>query len=87
MKILVSLEPEEGDLLDALYLLHFVNGVRVDLDARNPHAVLDMSYFEGRYVAPAGDVHHAGYHAFTAQAMGQAPPGGIESEETGLTGA
>jgi hypothetical protein len=56
MRILVSLEFDEGDRLDALYLLHFVNDVRVDLDVEHPNCVLDLSYFHGRYVTPAGDM-------------------------------
>jgi hypothetical protein len=56
MVISVCLEFEEGDRADALYLLHFCNGVRVDLDANNPACLLPLSYFEGRYVTPAGDV-------------------------------
>jgi hypothetical protein len=75
MQITVALDWEDGDRTDALYLLHFPNGVRVDLDAENHTVTLPMSYFEGRYVTPAGDVEPHTYRSFTEGSVDQGRTG------------
>jgi hypothetical protein len=83
VRISVALEFEEGDRADALYMLHFANGVRVELDANHPVALLDLSYFEGRYVTPAGDVTPRTFTRFTEASTGMTPAH-VEEAETGL---